>query len=123
MRLRTSSFLALVPLCLLASEAPASAQTLPSIDARTWRPSSDPAAGLVLEPVTTQGAWNWSAGVWINYTHHPVALRNVGSDVVAYRPVSSLLGLDATMNLGLGSRASIGVGVPVVLYQDGTSPL
>ena len=24
--------------------------TLPSIDARTWRPSTDPSAGLVLEP-------------------------------------------------------------------------
>ena len=41
--------------------ADASAQTLPSIDARTWRPSGDPNAGLNFEPVTTPGPWAWIA--------------------------------------------------------------
>ena len=37
-----------------AVAAPAEAQ-LPSFDARTWRPPTDPNAGLVMEPAVTPG--------------------------------------------------------------------
>jgi hypothetical protein len=101
----------------------ADAQTLPSIDARTWRPSTDPNASLVLEPIATPGAWNWNAGAWLNYALRPITLRNASDGSVAYRPVSTFVGADVTASLGLGERAAVGVAIPTVLYQDGTGDL
>jgi hypothetical protein len=98
-------------------------QTLPSIDARTWRPSTDPNAGLVLEPIGTPGPWQCSAGAWLSYAENPIALRSASTGDVVYRPVTSLLGLDLTAGIGIGERAAIGLAVPTILYQDGTAPL
>ena len=47
--------------------ASARAQTVPSIDASTWRPSPDADASLVLQPATTPGAWRWNVGAWTQY--------------------------------------------------------
>jgi hypothetical protein len=108
---------------LLAIGSSADAQTLPSIDARTWRPSTDPSAGLVLEPVATPGAGAWNVGAFVNYTHHPVTLRRTATDEVAYRPIESLFGADLVASIGLGSRAAFGLSIPMILYQDGTNAL
>ena len=101
----------------------ADAQTLPSLDTRTWRPPTDPGASLVLEPVTAPGAGEWNVGAWLNYANRPVTLRQAGTDEVLFRPVEHMLGADLTGAIGLGARASFGLDVPVLLYQDGTSPL
>jgi OmpA-OmpF porin, OOP family len=99
----------------------AQAQTLPSIDARTWRPSVDPQAGLVLEPTTTAGAWQWNASAWLSYEQAPVAVRNASTGAIAWQPLAHELGMDLVAGLGIGSRAAIGVDVPLFLWQDGTS--
>lgn len=118
--------------CLLATLAFAAfasvpalalAQTLPSVDVRTWRPSADPQASLFTEPVATPGAWQWNAAAWASYAQSPVVLRDTASGNVASRPLASSLGTDLVAGLGLGDRASIGVDVPVYLWQDGTSSL
>jgi hypothetical protein len=116
-----SALLALAFLCL--AEHGASAQTLPSIDIRTWRPSTDPTANLVLEPAATPGPWNWNVGAWLNYSNQTVALERSsrGGAAAVYQPVESLFGADLTANLGLGSRAAIGVDLPMFLYQHGSS--
>jgi OmpA-OmpF porin, OOP family len=114
----------LLSLPILLSATGASAQ-LPSIDARTWRPSTDPSAGLVLEPTTTPGPWNWNVGALLSYSYRPVSLAlnepTLGS--VTLRPVESLLGLDLVAGLGLGSRISVGASLPTALDQTGTKPL
>jgi OOP family OmpA-OmpF porin len=102
---------------------PAEAQTLPSVDATTWRPSSDPHAGMILEPVLTPGPWQWNVAAWASYAHAPVVLRDASSGSVSIEPVAHQLGIDLTAGLGLGSRAAIGIDVPVLLWQDGTSGL
>src|ERR1035441_1594895 len=104
---------------VLASTAsrPAGAQTLPSIDATTWRPSVDPQAGLVLEPVVTPGSWQWNVGAWLSYAHAPVVLRDGSSNAVVQEPVAHALAIDLTASVGLGSRAAIGIDVPVFLFQ------
>jgi hypothetical protein len=101
----------------------AAAQIAPSIDARTWAPSMDPAAGLVLEPTQSPGPWQWSMGAWLTYAQSPVTLRYASSGAVASRPLDHVLGADLVAGLGLGDRAAIGVDVPVMLYQDGTTGL
>ncbi len=124
-RSRAVPFVLCLPLVWAAStESVASAQTLPSIDARTWRPSTDPSAGLVLEPTTTAGAWNWNVGAFLSYSYRPVSLTlndpTLGN--IQLHPVESLLGLDLVAGLGLGSRVSIGASLPTALYQTGTNP-
>ncbi len=106
-----------------AIPAVAHAQTLPGFDARTWRPSTDPMAGLVLEPVATPGGGNWGVGALVSYTHHPLTLRDAQTGSVAFRPVELGLGLDLVASLGLGPRAALGLSVPTMLYQTGSTNL
>ena len=106
---------------LALAGATASAQTLPSIDASTWRPSPDADASLVLEPATTPGAWRWNLGAWGQYAQAPVVYRNRGGQELA--PVDHFVGLDLTGGLGLGARASIGFDLPLALWQNGDRPL
>jgi OOP family OmpA-OmpF porin len=106
-----------------AVSASAPAQSLPSIDARTWRAPTDPNASMVVEPAATPGPGVFSFGGYGSYAFRPLALRRAGSDDVALRPVEHVVGLDAVANLGIGQRFAIGASVPLVLYQDGSRPL
>jgi hypothetical protein len=98
------------------------AQTEPSLSVRTWAPSIDPNAGMVLEPIQSPGPWQWTLGAWLTYAQSPVVLRDDGGNVLS-RPVDHALGADLVAGLGLGQRAAIGVDLPIVLYQDGTTGL
>ncbi|HEX4629258.1 MAG TPA: hypothetical protein VH137_10765, partial [Gemmatimonadales bacterium] len=101
--------------------ASAQAQTAPSLDLRTWRPSPDPRANLILEPVTTPGSWQWSVGAWAQYAEDPVILR--APTGVEVRPVAHLLAADFVACVGLGDRASVGLDVPAFLWQEGAGGL
>jgi len=121
MRSRTAliSFIALG--AVLGSTRPVSAGDLPSVDTRTWRPSTDHAANLVLEPVLTPGAWNWNAGAWLHYSLHPVntVIPSTGDRVDV---IDHALGADLTLGIGIGRIVALGASVPAVLYQDGSAP-
>jgi OOP family OmpA-OmpF porin len=121
MRGRFWTTLAIATLASVPSVA--AAQTAPSIDVRTWRPSSDPAANLVFEPVATQGPWQWSVGVWASVAQAPVVLRDASSSDVAVRPLAHLYASDIVASLGIGERAQIGVDVPTYVWQDGDQHL
>ena len=99
------------------STRPVHAATPPAIDTQSWRPSSDPTAGLVLEAPTVPTAWAWNVGLVANYALRPVTLRENGD--VALRPVSSSLGGDLVAAMGLGAHLSLGLDLPFVLAQDG----
>jgi OOP family OmpA-OmpF porin len=116
--------LPLRPVLLAASfvclaETAALAQTLPSLDVRTWRPSTDPFASLVLEPVATPGPWGFSSGLWVNYANRPIVVR----DGPALVPIQNQLVADLTLDLGLGERAAVGIDLPAFLYQQGSGGL
>src|SRR3954451_2613034 len=91
--------------------AHADAQTLPSIDARTWRAPTDPNASLVVEPAVTPGPGVFSFGGYASYAYRPITLRKAGTDDVALRPVEHVLGFDAVANLGIGQRFAIGANI------------
>lgn len=112
---------ALVGLCL--AERAASAQTLPSFDARTFRPSTDPSASLVYEPVGTPGPWLWNVGAGLGYAHRAIVLRGARSGDEAFVPVRNQLSLDLVSGLGLGRHGFVGVALPIALAQEGSSAL
>ncbi|MDP9168609.1 MAG: hypothetical protein M3O32_21505, partial [Actinomycetota bacterium] len=91
---------------------------------RCWRPSSDAEAGMVLEPTTTAGPWQWNIGLWTHYAHAPVTLKDFGVGRVNLRPLDHALGADVVAGVGLGRHAAVGIDVPVLLWQDssGTVP-
>ena len=94
--------------------------TLPSLDVRTYRPSLDPRASLVLEPVTTAGAGNFNFGAISTFALHPVSITHSRDGSVQY-PVEAVFGVDLLANVGLGKRASLGLDLPTVVYQGGNT--
>jgi OOP family OmpA-OmpF porin len=123
MRRHQLSLFALAFGLLSGATRTADAQTLPSIDARTWRPSFDPAANLVTEPVTTPGAGNWNVGAFTHYSFRPITVHHADSGDVAFRPVEHLVGMDLGGTVGIGDRIALGASLPLVLFQDGDSGL
>jgi OmpA-OmpF porin, OOP family len=112
------TIVAAVPALVVAlAEGTARGQTVPSIDMRTWRPSTDANASLVLEPSVTPGPWRWNAGAWLQYAEDSVVYRDRGGPAV--RPVAHFAGLDLTMGLGIGERVALGLELPVFVFQNG----
>src|ERR1019366_4248493 len=103
---------------LVLASVPARAQPGPPFDARTWKPSADADASMVLEPTTTAGPGRWNVGAWAQYAQDAVVFHPAGA---AIRPVQHLIGLDLVAGLGLGTRFAMGVEVPLALWQDGTT--
>ncbi len=104
----------LVTMSGLTAWSPASsAQTRPSLDTRTWSPSTDPEASLVLEPPSTPGPGRWSLAAWAHFGGAPVVLASPQSDAV--RPVAYVI--------GIGKLIALGVDLPAYLWQVGTSGL
>ena len=99
------------------------AQSKPSVDTRTWRPSTDPNASLVIEPAVTPGAGVLTIGGYASYAFHPVTLKKAGTDDVALRPLAHSLTFDAIANYGIGKRFALGLDVPVLVYQNGDKSL
>jgi hypothetical protein len=124
MRLRSVSFfLVAFGLASLAGARRADAQTIPSIDARTWRPSFDPGANFITEPSVSPAAGNWNVGAYTNYSFHPVTVFHAGSGDVAFRPVEHLVGMDIGGSVGITDKIAVGASLPLILWQDGNSPL
>lgn len=104
----------------VATQARAAApQSEVSVDLRTWRPSPDPQAGLILEPSESACRWCWNVAAWLAYAQDPVSIRN--GSAIAWRPVRNQLAADVTSGLGLGARIAVGIDVPLVLWQAGSA--
>jgi hypothetical protein len=113
----------LIALTLLALSAPKLARAqLPSVDTRTFQPSTDPAASLSLEPVGVAPKWNFGAETFFHYSYRPVTIRRGDSDEVFKRPVEHVFGGDFVANLSLGSVA-VGAALPYVFAQTGDKGL
>ncbi len=76
---------------------------------------------MVLEPATTPGSWQPNVGAWLQYAHAPVRLKLPGTGD-ELRAVGHMLAADVVAGLGLGDRAALGLDLPVLLWQDGTTP-
>jgi OOP family OmpA-OmpF porin len=123
-RVVAAAFALITALVLLAACAPAAfAQALAPVDLRTWRPSADPEAGLVLEPVVTPGRWQWSVDVWGSYAQSPVVLRDMSTGTAFSRPLEHAIAADLVAGVGLGDRAEVGIDLPFFVWQDGSPPL
>jgi hypothetical protein len=69
------------------------------------------------------GSLQWNVGTWLRYAQSPVLVRDPSSGGIVSRPVENRLSLDVIAGLGLGDRAEIGIDLPALLWQEGTSSL
>ncbi|MCL2723201.1 MAG: thrombospondin type 3 repeat-containing protein [Polyangiaceae bacterium] len=91
----------------------------PSVNTRTWRPSTDPSASMIVEPAMTPGPGVYSFGGYASYAYRPLILH---ANDTTYRIVKHATGFDAVANLGIGKRFAVGADVPLILYQTGGLP-
>ena len=99
-------------LALVLTSANASAQ----FEARTWRPSTDADASLVLEPAATAGAGRWNLGVSTQYARYMQTVSIAQGRSAEFRQSSVVS--DLVAGLGLGSRFAVGLDVPVEYAPD-----
>jgi OmpA-OmpF porin, OOP family len=107
-------FLVVATFVLVAPEA-ASADPLPSVNLRSFSPSTSPGATFYLEPSNVAGSMNFNTAGWLSWAYRPLVLRRDGE--IVGKVISQQVALDATAGLGLGKRAEVGLLVPVVLAQ------
>lgn len=103
--------------CSLLLAGPLSAQT-PSLNARGFAPPMDPQASFSLEPTSTPGSFNYSAGLLSSYAYRLVRFEDASGGTQAI-PIRHQLSYDVLFNLGLGRRWAFGLALPVVAYQSG----
>ncbi len=113
---------ALIASSVVLASSSATAQ-LPSLDVRTWRPSVDPSASLVLESPNTPGPWAFNTAAYLDWQVRPVTVKDAATGTVLYRPIDFGFGTNLLANVGLGQHASLGVVIPAVLYQTGSDGL
>jgi len=120
MRVRAATLVFFISASWLAARG--AAAQLPSIDIRTWRPSVDPSASLVLESPNTPGPWAVNFGSYLDWQLRPVSVKD-GAGTTLYRPIDWGFGLNVLANIGLGDHASLGVTMPAVFGQTGSENL
>jgi OmpA-OmpF porin, OOP family len=94
---------------------------VPSLDLRGYRPSTDPAGGFYIEPVSTPDHGDTNVGLALSYAYRPVWLRekNTGEEfnVITHQLTGALVG-----SIGAFGRLSFGADLPFVLGQTGDTP-
>jgi len=121
--MRSRALLAAAALALVLAPRSARAQvTVPSADLRNFYASTDPAAGLYLEPAASPGTGEWNAGLWLSYAFRPVTLRDPTTKEIAFNVIHDQVTGDVTANFGIGHRFALGFDLPVLIYQTGDAP-
>lgn len=91
---------------------------IPSLDLRGYRVPMDHHAGMYLEPATTPGTGEITAGLRLNYAFRPVVIHD-SDDTVKYSVVQHQLTADLFATVGLFHRLAVGVDLPAVIAQSG----
>ena len=99
----------------------AAADPAPAVNVRTWTPSTDPRANLILEPSSSLPFGTFATAAWAHYENDSVALRTTNAGTIASRPLQDQFGIDLVAVLGLGRRAELGVRLPMILAEQGST--
>ncbi|TKC94682.1 thrombospondin type 3 repeat-containing protein [Polyangium fumosum] len=120
--LRLATGLALAASLVTRSAAAIEPDPVPSLDLRGYRPSTDPAGSLFLEPVSTPAHGDWNLAVYGSYAYKPITLRDPATNEHAFDVLSHQLTGDLVANIGALGRLSFGADLPFALYQRGDAP-
>jgi len=98
----------------------ASAQDARDLDTHRFTPSLDANGFLGVPGTSTPGSMRPTFGLFLDYAYQPYMPGNIVTNVAHYYPsVEHRVAANVSAQLGLGSRAAVGVLVPAALYQTG----
>jgi OmpA-OmpF porin, OOP family len=101
--------------------ARAHGEPAPSLDLRGVEATTHPEGLSRLEPVWSPEAGEWNVGAQASYGYRPVIAPSTGG-VPSFVAVRNQVGLDLTAGIGIGQRLSVGLVMPLVLFQNGETP-
>lgn len=102
---------------LLRLSSPAAAQTT-ALQVDRFVPAQGPGAFLQTEGGQVPGRFALSGGLSLVALSRPLELRTAEVTPLS-TPVRERVALDLALELGLPAHLSIGIGVPIMLWQDG----
>jgi hypothetical protein len=106
---------------LVAWTHPVVAEPAPSLDLRGFEATTHPEGLTRIEPTTTPGPGEWNVGAFASYAYHPVVVPDTSTSP-GWVAVRNQVSLDAVGSVGVVHRLSLGLAVPVVLFQNGENP-
>jgi hypothetical protein len=122
MRLRRALFFSTFAATLAVVGASGAADAVPSLDLRGFRPSTDPASGLYLEPAASPATGDFSVAAWMSYAYRPVTLKDPTTGERAFDVLKHQLTSDVTASVGIAERLTLGFDLPMLVYQTGDAP-
>ncbi|MBK9266096.1 MAG: thrombospondin type 3 repeat-containing protein [Polyangiaceae bacterium] len=96
-------------------------EPVPSLDLRGFRPSTDPAGGLFIEPVSTPAHGDANVGLSLSYAYLPVQLGEIYTGE-RFRVITHQLTGDLVGSIGAFGRLSLGADLPFIIAQTGDTP-
>lgn len=124
-RSKTGFFVASVLLVLAGLwSSPAYAQNSDdptAFTAQQFRPWGDPAGLFQTQSAQSLGQWGYMVGLFLHYSHKPLALRNPDKTEFAAL-VDHQIGADILAAIGFTSWLDFYVHIPLTLYQVGEFP-
>jgi outer membrane protein OmpA-like peptidoglycan-associated protein len=115
--------LALVPLFFCLAVTSAAAQTRPiSLNAQQFRPAIGPENIFTVEGSRTPGKWVPMANVWFEYARQPLTVFDTAT-MMRSAIVPDMVTIHLTGGIGLTRWLSLGVDLPIVVYQNGAYPI
>lgn len=102
--------------CAIASTAHAQSDGI-SLNAQNFRPAIGPENIITVEGTRTSGRWVPMANVLIEYAHRPLRLLDTANNMTVADTVPQMLTLHLSGGIGLTKWLSLGVDLPVVIYQ------
>lgn len=123
MRGASRGLLALVPLFFCATVGNAQAQTRAiSLNAQQFRPAIGPENIFTVEGSRTPGKWVPMANVWFEYARMPLTVFDTATNT-RNAIVPDMLTVHLTGGIGLTRWLSLGVDLPIVVFQTGERPI
>jgi len=107
-------------LALAATSSSAHADPLPSLDLRSFRPSTDPRGQLVVEPVRGGDRGEMAFFAYSEAAYRPISLFSQNGNGTT-RPMNVQLVGHLGASLGVGTRSQVGVVMPVAFALGGDS--
>ncbi|NMB77359.1 MAG: OmpA family protein [Myxococcales bacterium] len=109
----------LIGLLVLAAPT-ALAQTFDGLDAERFRPATDTQGLILTEGGQGEQGGDINLGFWLHYSDDALILKRNGE--ISERLLDERLAADLVISMGMTSWLSLGVDVPVAIYQTGLAP-
>jgi hypothetical protein len=97
------------------------AEPPPSLDLRGFQAPTHPEGLTRLEPTATPAPGEWNIGAFASYAYRPVVVPDTSASP-GWVAVQNQAAFDLVGSIGVVKRVSFGLALPIIAYQNGTTP-